>query len=125
VRLLAAPAYPDAAVLVADFAAQAAQQGRRLVVYVGAPWCEPCRHLHEAAEHGGLDDRVGPLDLLMFDAEVDAARLQAAGYSSRLIPLLAVPGPDGRASGLQMEGGIKGEGAVENLVPRLQAMLDQ
>jgi len=50
--------------------------------------------------------------------------LQAAGYVSRLIPLFAAPGLDGRASGRQMEGSVKGDGAVGEIAPRLHALLD-
>ena len=63
------------------------------------------------------------MDLLGFDADHDAERLASAGYVSRLIPLFALPGPDGRASGKQVEGGIKGEGAVGFIAPRLEKML--
>ena len=48
---------------------------------------------------------------------------RAAGYAARLIPLLALPLPDGRASGKQIEGSIKGEGAVMQMRPRLAALL--
>jgi len=95
----------------------------RLLVYVGASWCEPCRRFHEAASAGKLDAQLGGLRLLEFDLDRDEARLRAAGYVSQLIPLFAVPGPDGRASGRQIEGSIKGDGAVVQILPRLQALL--
>jgi thiol-disulfide isomerase/thioredoxin len=94
-----------------------------LLVYVGASWCEPCRRFHEAASAGKLDAQLGGLRLLEFDLDRDEPRLRAAGYVSQLIPLFAVPGPDGRASGRQIEGSIKGDGAVGQILPRLQALL--
>jgi hypothetical protein len=123
VRLIPAAEYPDAAALIADLAEQARSARRTLLVYVGAPWCEPCRYFHAAAEHGELDTDFGDLDLVVFDSDHDGARLQAAGYSSRLIPLLALPGPDGRSSGRSIEGSIKGPGAVAQITPRLKALL--
>jgi len=93
------------------------------VVYVGAPWCEPCQRFHHAVEQGQLDATFPDVDLVTFDADRDSERLASAGYVSRLIPLLALPGPDGRASGKQVEGGIKGEGAVAYIAPRLEQML--
>ena len=63
------------------------------------------------------------MDLLAFDEDRDNERLAAAGYVSKLIPLFALPGLDGRASGKQVEGGIKGEGAVGFIAPRLEKML--
>jgi hypothetical protein len=101
----------------------AAAERRRVVVYVGASWCEPCQRVHHAVERGDLDGTFPDVDLLTFDADRDSERLASAGYVSRLIPLLALPGPDGRASGKQVEGGIKGEGAVGYIAPRLQEML--
>jgi len=95
----------------------------RLLVYVGASWCEPCRRFHEAASAGKLDAQLGGLRLLEFDYDRDEPRLRAAGYVSQLIPLFALPAPDGRASGRQIEGSIKGDGAVAQILPRLQALL--
>ncbi|MCA9700862.1 MAG: thioredoxin, partial [Myxococcales bacterium] len=53
----------------------------------------------------------------------DRDRLAAAGYESKLIPLFVVPDADGRAGPRRTEGGIKGPNAVQNLTPRLQALL--
>jgi hypothetical protein len=61
----------------------------------------------------------------VFDADRDGERLASAGYVSQLIPLFALPGPDGRASGKQVEGGIKGVGAVGNIAPRLKKMMEE
>ncbi len=123
VHLLHAPDGPDAAVLIAEAQARSVTEHRRLLVYVGATWCEPCRYFHDAAAKGELDAAFGMLDLLEFDADHDRERLAAAGYQSDLIPLLAVPGPQGRSTGRQMEGSIKGPGAVANMTPRLRALL--
>lgn len=102
-----------------------AGEQRRVVVYVGAAWCEPCRRFHEAAARGDLDGIFPGLTLLEFDLDRDRERLNAAGYASKYIPLFALPGPDGSASGKQVEGGVKGEGAVAFMTPRLEALLRQ
>ncbi len=94
-----------------------------VLVYVGATWCEPCRRFHTAAAAGQLDGALPQLRLLVFDLDRDGERLKAAGYSSAYIPLFALPNPDGRASGKAIAGSIKGDGAVGNIVPRLQALL--
>lgn len=124
VRLLPAPpSAPDQlAGVVAQQQKASAALGRTLVVFVGAPWCEPCRHFHEAAAQGRLDADFGDVDLLVFDAGPDAERLLLAGYESRLIPLLVVPGADGRASDRRMEGSVKGD-AVADMTPRPKALL--
>jgi hypothetical protein len=118
-----APPTGDVAELVKRELGRARSDGRRLLVYVGATWCEPCRRFHEAASAGQLDKEFGTLRLLEFDFDRDSSRLQAAGYVSRLIPLFAAPGPDGRASGRQIEGSVKGSAAVAEIAPRLQALL--
>jgi hypothetical protein len=104
--------------------ARARWDGRRLLVYVGATWCEPCKRFHDAAVAGRFDRELGSLRLLEFDFDRDEARLRAAGYASQLIPLFASPGFDGRASGQQIEGSIKGEGAIGDIMPRLKMLLD-
>ncbi len=97
--------------------------GHQVLVYVGAPWCEPCRHFHEAAVKGELNDLLGGFDLLEFNLDEDASRLAAAGYGSKMIPLLAVPDERGRGTDRRIEGSIKGDGAVANMRPRIRALL--
>lgn len=104
---------------------RAGREGRDLVVYVGARWCEPCTRFHDAIQAGSLDTAFPTLRLLEFDLDRDEARLRSAGYASRMIPLFVIPAPTGEASPLRMEGSIKGEGAVPEIAPRLRALLAQ
>ncbi|MFO0647673.1 MAG: thioredoxin [Polyangiales bacterium] len=110
--------------LVRAFVDRAHAEGRIALVYVGATWCEPCRYFHAAAERGELDAVLPSLALLEFDLDRDGARLAEAGYRSQMIPLFAVPSPDGRASGRQIEGSIHGPGSPAQITPRLRAILD-
>jgi hypothetical protein len=123
VRIVAAGREGDVAAIVRVEAAEATRAGRRLVVYVGATWCEPCQRFHDAAARGDLDMRFGDVTLLEFDLDRDGERLTAAGYASQYVPLFALPGPDGTSSGRQIDGAIKGEGAVAFVVPRLAKLL--
>lgn len=125
VALVAAPPGEEVAALVARERDKARASGGRLVVYVGASWCEPCTRFHDAAKAGELDATFPGLVLLEFDHDRDEARLETAGYASKMIPLFAIPGPDGRASGKQLEGAIKGKGAVGFIAPRLRRLLDE
>jgi thiol-disulfide isomerase/thioredoxin len=109
--------------LVRAEVARAKGEGRRLLVYVGASWCEPCQRFHDAARAGELDAAFPGLRLLEFDLDRDKERLERAGYSSRMIPLFALPRADGMASGEQLEGSIKGPGAVDQISPRLRTLL--
>lgn len=121
VVLVEAPATGDVAQIVRD---ELARTDQRLVVYVGASWCEPCQRFHDAAARGELNAQLGGTRFLVFDRDRDQAALEAAGYRSAYIPLFALPNPDGTASGRGTEGGIKGDGAVGQLTPRLRALLD-
>jgi hypothetical protein len=113
----------DVAPMVAKESERAAKEGRRLLVYVGATWCEPCQRFHEAAVKGSLDGALPPTRFLEFDLDRDEKRLAEAGYKSDYIPLFAVANPDGRASGKQIAGSIKGPGAPDEITPRLARML--
>lgn len=123
IDLVAAPAAGSVAAYVQSEQARAQAEQRKLLVYVGATWCEPCRRFHDAAKAGLVDKELGALRLLEFDLDRDRERLEGAGYTSQLIPLFALPGADGRASGKAIQGSIKGDGAVGNLVPRLLELL--
>lgn len=123
VRIVHAAAGSDAAQVVRDERERAKRDGRDLVVYVGAKWCEPCQHFHKAAAKGDLDGEFPDLTLLEFDLDEDRDRLATAGYVSQYIPLFAMPGPDGRASEKKFEGSVKGDGAVANIAPRLRSLL--
>lgn len=104
---------------------EAAAYGQHLVVYVGATWCEPCQRFHRAVEEGKMNALLPPTRFLEFDLDQDGERLKAAGYRSRYIPLFALPSSDGRGSGKQIEGSIKGEGAVAEITPRLRKLLGE
>ena len=123
VRIVHAGPGADAAQVVRDERERARNDGRDLVVYVGAKWCEPCQHFHKAAAKGDLDGEFPDLTLLEFDLDEDRDRLATAGYVSQFIPLFAMPGADGRASDKKFEGSVKGDGAVANIAPRLRSLL--
>jgi hypothetical protein len=123
VEVVAAPDSGDVGSAVREELGACAKEGRQLVVYVGAVWCEPCQRFHRAAERGELDATFPGLTLFEFDLDRDRDRLRQAGYASKYIPLFALPDESGRASGRQVEGGIKGEGAVAYMTPRLRALL--
>lgn len=125
VRAVHPPAEGDVAPIVRGEYEHARGSGRDLVVYVGATWCEPCEKFRHAVETGQLDARFPKLTLLEFDVDKDSARLHAAGYKGVYIPMLALPKPDGTASGKQVEGGIKGEGAVDVVSDKLKTLLAQ
>jgi hypothetical protein len=121
------PAPPDGVVqdIVQRELVRAKGDGHRVLVYVGASWCEPCQRFHEAAKAGQVDALFPGLRLVEFDLDRDRDRLQTAGYASRMIPLFALPRLDGTASGEQIEGSIKGPGAIDQIAPRLKALLDK
>jgi hypothetical protein len=125
VTFVAAGPNGEVAPLVVDALAQAARERRTLVVYVGATWCEPCQRFHQAALHGELDADFPSLTLLEFDLDRDRDRLFRAGYKAKYIPLFVLPDTSGAASDQMLSGGIKGEGAVGFIAPRLKALLER
>jgi hypothetical protein len=118
----AKPAFVRGQLPVAPFVAElvaSAPEDSMTLVYVGAAWCEPCQRFPRALEAGELDAQLPGVRLIEYDSDAARDALSAAGYGARLIPLFALPGSDGRASGRQIEGSIKGDGAVANIMPRL------
>ena len=120
-RFVPAAEGADVATEVREVVAGAGEEA--VVVYVGASWCEPCQAFHAALERGDLDDSLAGVKFLEYDADKDRERLESAGYGGRLIPRFALPGPDGTFSGEKIEGGIKGDGAVDHIMKRLLPML--
>jgi thiol-disulfide isomerase/thioredoxin len=111
------------AALVAEAQGLAAKEKRRLIVYVGATWCEPCKYFLSAVEAEELPEKFGDLRFLKFDNDEDDERLSEAGYGGQMIPRFVLPGDGGKATEHRFEGSIKGPEAVANIVPRLEAIL--
>jgi len=109
--------------LVREAKAKAEAEQRRLLVYVGATWCEPCQVFHRAVEAGKLDAELANVRFLEFDSDKDARKLDLAGYGGAMIPRFALPGSDGRGTDAKIEGGVKGEAAVGHIMGRLKDLL--
>lgn len=122
-ELVDAPGSGPVAPIVKAELAHARAAHKTLAVYVGAEWCEPCVRFHHAAAAGELDARFPDLRLLVFDLDRDNLRLDAAGYSSDMIPLIALPDDDGKSSHRQIEGSVKGDAAIDNIAGRLRPLL--
>lgn len=123
VRFITPPVEGVVATIMSDQLKRSQAEKRRVLLYASATWCEPCRVFHEAVDRGELTGKVGALDLVAFDAQMDAERMLLSGYESQFIPAFAVPGPDGKATGKHIEGSVKGSAAVADLVPRLNELL--
>ena len=97
----------------------------KVLIYVGATWCEPCTRFHDALASGALDHELANAVFLEFDLDQHQALLSDAdmGCKSKLVPLFARPNPDGTCSSERTEGGVKGERAVSVIVPRLAPLL--
>jgi thiol-disulfide isomerase/thioredoxin len=125
VDIIDAPAgVSDVAAFVRETATRVTGEHRRLVVYVGASWCEPCQEIHAAAAAHQLDADFPDLTLLAFDLDRDADALKHAGYDSPLIPLFALPRADGNASDRREYGGVKKGDNVALLKSKLVRLLE-
>jgi hypothetical protein len=122
-ELIDAPTTGAIAPYVQGELAKARADRRKLLVYVGATWCEPCEKFHAAATKGQLDEAFSDLRLLVYDLDIDGDRLAAAGYTSRMIPLFVVPREDGTSSGKQIEGSVKGNAAIADISQRLRPLV--
>lgn len=122
VRMVRAGPGANAATLIRTERERAKADGRDLLVYIGAKWCEPCQRFHHAAAEGKLDAEFPNLTVLEFDLDEDRDRVVAAGYASTYIPLFVVPDGDGHPTDRRVEGGIKGEGAVADLTQKLRPL---
>jgi hypothetical protein len=102
---------------------RARADGRTLVVYVGASWCEPCTRFHGALKAGLLNSQLRGIRFLEFDLDRHARPLRAAGCESDMIPLFALPTAEGTCGPLRIMGGVKGDAALGNLMPRLLGLI--
>jgi thiol-disulfide isomerase/thioredoxin len=120
VRVVLASQDVDALSLVRTERLKAKAEGRVLVVYAGATWCEPCKRFKEEIHTGRLDEKLPKMTLLAFDADRDTDRLAAAGYRFSFIPFVALPGADGQPADTQEAKG-KGSNSWRELIAKLEA----
>lgn len=122
-RFVPPPITTDLAGWIAGQKKIARASGEQVVLYMGASWCEPCKRFHEAVEAHELDDKLPRTRFLQFDAEQHGEALVTLGYTSKYVPLFAIPGDDGKSIGRQISGSIKGAGAPDEIAPRLKKLM--
>ena len=120
VRIVTAGQDSDALSVVRTERLRAKAEGRVLVVYAGAAWCEPCKRFKHAFETGALDDKLAKTTLLVFDADRDTERLASAGYKFSFIPYVGLPGADGHPTD-SAEARAKGSESWRELIATLEA----
>ena len=119
VRIVMAGQDSDALSVVRTERLRAKAEGRILVVYAGAGWCEPCKRFKHAVETGALDDKLAKTTLLVFDADRDTERLASAGYKFQFIPYVGLPGADGHPTD-SAEARAKGSESWRALIAKLE-----
>ncbi len=119
-KIVVASEDSDALTLIRTKRLEAKAEGRVLVVYVSATWCEPCRRMKRELDSGRLDDRLAKITFLAFDADKDMDRLVAAGYSFKFVPFVALPAVAGEPAESQQATGKGGE-AWRELLAKLDA----
>ncbi|MCO4764604.1 MAG: thioredoxin family protein [Myxococcales bacterium] len=120
--IVATPEVP-ADIVIHNAVGQASEDGKDLLVYVGASWCAPCVRFKEAVAAGKMDKSLEGIRFLAFDADTDTDRLKKAGYSWTYVPLFVRPGVNGRSSGVQIAGVPDKEAGAGSLVPRVRKLL--
>lgn len=102
----------------------AREQGRDLVVYIGANWCAPCKRFRKLVAGQQYAEHLANLRFLRFDRDLHRDELDEFGYGKpTMIPYFAVPGPDGRGVGLGTGQAIKTPTHIRQLGRRLDEML--
>jgi hypothetical protein len=119
VRIVVAGQDSDALSVVRTERLRAKAEGRVLVVYAGAAWCEPCKRFKHAIQTGVLDDKLAKTTLLVFDADRDTERLASAGYKFQFIPFVGLPGADGHPTDTA-EARAKGSESWRELIAKLE-----
>jgi thiol-disulfide isomerase/thioredoxin len=119
VRVVVAGQDSDALSVVRTERLRAKAEGRVLVVYAGAGWCEPCKRFKHAIQTGALDDKLSKTTLLVFDADRDTERLASAGYRFQFIPYVGLPGADGHPTD-SAEARAKGSESWRELIAKLE-----
>jgi thiol-disulfide isomerase/thioredoxin len=117
-KIVRAPTDAEVASFVRTERLRAKAEGRVLVVYAGARWCEPCKHFHALAYSGKLDSKLSRTELLEFDVDSDTERLSGAGYTYKFIPYFALAGADGHPS---RELAVKTQSMTDSAVDELAA----
>lgn len=108
--------------VIADEIALASRADRRCIVYVGAPWCEPCKRFKAALVAGELDAQLKGFRFIELDADLDKQRLADAGYSMTLVPFFAAPTPLGGNSGRTTAGVPNKDSPMAPLAKRVAAL---
>ena len=102
---------------------RAQREKKRLIVYVGALWCEPCERFLKASKTEDFGQEFASVRFLKFDLDKHASALGRAGYDSQYIPLFVLPNKDGRASEKRSVGSKQGQAAVAYLKERVLSLL--
>ena len=103
---------------------QATKDGKKLVVYVGARWCKPCKDFDTAAKQPDFGSEIDHIRLMKFDWDRHQTALNRANYGSQYLPLFVLPGPDGKGSKERFFGGrFKGKAGVADLKKRLAELV--
>ena len=110
--------------IVAKERAQAEKEQVLLFVLVSAPWCAPCVAFEGALKEGRLDKDLPNLRFLKFDADADADRLEAAGYTSKYVPFFSIPNANGSPGPDRFEGAVAKDVPAEQVIVRnLRALI--
>jgi thiol-disulfide isomerase/thioredoxin len=109
--------------MVKDELARAQADKKDLLVYVGATWCEPCKHFYDASKKGELGTELANVRLLKFDFDRHGTSLAKAGYDAPYIPLFVRPEDDGRGGSQRSMGSVKGPQAIDYLKGKVLELL--
>lgn len=85
-------------------AKRASEQGQRVVLEMGAPWCPPCKRAKALLARPEVQAELPGVLLLRANSDLWQGELDALGFDAPVIPVYYRLGPDGRPAGPKVRG---------------------
>lgn len=100
--------------------AKAQAAGKKPIVYIGATWCPPCKAIKKYKTDPQMAAAFAGTYIIELDVDDwAAADLTGLGYKAGSIPVFIAVGPDGKATGPNINGGAWGDNIPANMAPPL------
>jgi hypothetical protein len=120
-RVELSPTQGDLTPLLREHVTRARDKRLRPFVEFYADWCKPCRDLSALMEGGRMIEALRSTYIIKVNVDDWQDKLRGTGFVPREIPVFYAIGGDGRPTGRQILGYLKGEKASEKLIHRLGA----
>jgi thiol-disulfide isomerase/thioredoxin len=114
------PTQGDLAPLLHDHATRARDKKLRPFVEFYADWCKPCRDLDAMTGDARMIDALRSTYIIKLNVDDWEGKLRGTGFVPRQIPVFYAIDEEGRPTGRQILGFLRGTTTPEKLAPRLR-----